>query len=152
MRISDWSSDVCSSDLGDSDLPIGSVVCRTSLTLPSNGCVPINPFIPLSENTQEALDYVLFPAWFEQEIKQQSAQGSISGDLFDGWAGPISFATGGEYRKISTNVTSDPLSQVFPTDYVAAPAPGIRGLPGSVGNAPRSEEHKSALHTLMSIS
>src|SRR3546814_12320930 len=72
MRISDWSSDVCSSDL----------------------------------------------------------------DLFDGWAGPISFATGGEYRKISTNVTSDPLSQVFPADYVAATAPGIRGLPGSVGNAP----------------
>src|SRR3546814_16113755 len=73
MRISDWSSDVCSSDLGDSDLPIGSVVCRTSLTLPSNGCDPINPFIPLSENTQEALDYVLFPAWFEQEITQHSA-------------------------------------------------------------------------------
>src|SRR3546814_8676582 len=36
----------------------------------------------------------------------------------------------------STNVTSDPLSQVFPADYVAATAPGIRGLPGSVGNAP----------------
>src|SRR3546814_14222168 len=106
MRISDWSSDVCSSDLefvgglkgtvdvsgknwswdvsyqrgkstyrrdlsnninrvniynatdsvvvtaanqGDSDLPIGSVVCRTSLTLPSNGCVPINPFLRSEE-------------------------------------------------------------------------------------------------------
>src|SRR3546814_17542129 len=96
---------------------------------------PLLPYTTLFRS-QEALDYVLFPAWFEQEIKQQSAQGSISGDLFDGWAGPISFATGGEYRKISTNVTSDPLSQVFPADYVAAPAPGIRGLPGSVGNAP----------------
>src|SRR3546814_10826435 len=80
---------VTAANQGDSDLPIGSVVCRTSLTLPSNGCVPINPFIPLSENTQEALDYVLFPAWFEQETKQQSAQGSISGDLFVGWAGKL---------------------------------------------------------------
>src|SRR3546814_2035189 len=88
---------------------------------------PLLPYTTLFRS-QEALDYVLFPAWFEQEIKQQSAQGSISGDLFDGWAGPISFATGGEYRKISTNVTSDPRSQVFPADYVAATAPGIRGL------------------------
>src|SRR3546814_9747721 len=117
MRISDWSSDVCSSDLGDSDLPIGSVVCRTSLTLPSNGCVPINPFIPLSENTQEALDYVLFPAWFEQEIKQQSAQGSISGDLFDGWAGPISFATGGEYRKIRSEEHTPELQSLMRISY-----------------------------------
>src|SRR3546814_2092577 len=94
---------------------------------------------PRSTRTDTLFPYTtLFrsPAWFEQEIKQQSAQGSIPGDLFDGWAGPISFATGGEYRKISTNVTSDPLSQVFPADYVAATAPGIRGLPGSVGNAP----------------
>src|SRR3546814_17140339 len=107
----------------DSDLPIGSVVCRTSLTLPSNGCVPINPFIPLSENTQEALDYVLFPAWFEQEIKQQSAQGSISGHLFDGWAGPILFATGGDYIKLYPNVQSRPLSMVFTATFVPSTPP-----------------------------
>src|SRR3546814_5258284 len=65
---------VTAANQGDSDLPIGSVVCRTSLTLPSNGCVPINPFIPLSENTQEALDYVLFPAWFEQRSEEHTSE------------------------------------------------------------------------------
>src|SRR3546814_20904970 len=65
MRISDWSSDVCSSDLhGETKAheeltntwnnarmalaqdavfgPGGSIVCRSTLTNPTNGCVPIN--------------------------------------------------------------------------------------------------------------
>src|SRR5690606_5633063 len=62
---------VTAENQGASGLPIGSTVCRTSLTLPSNGCVPVNPFIPLAQNSQEALDYVLFEAWFEQEIEQE---------------------------------------------------------------------------------
>jgi outer membrane receptor protein involved in Fe transport len=126
---------VTAANRGASGLPIGSVACRTSLAAPTNGCVPINPFIPLSQNSAQALDYVLFHAWFEQVIKQQSVEANLSGDLFDGWAGPISFATGGEYRKISTDVTSDPLSQVMPADYIAATAAGIRGLPGSIANS-----------------
>lgn len=124
-------------NVGSSGFAIGSIVCRTSLTNPTNGCVPINPFIPLSQNSPEALDYIFFEAWFKQAIRQQSVQANISGDLAQGWAGPISVAFGAEYRRINTTVTSDPLSQTLPADYIAQTAAGIRGLPSSANSPNR---------------
>lgn len=123
---------VTAANRGSSGLALGSIACRTTLTQPTNGCVPINPFIPLSENSQAALDYVFFEAFFEQRIKQQSAQANVSGRLFEGWAGPISAAFGVEYRDISTTVVSDALSQLLPATYIDATASGIRGLPSSI--------------------
>lgn len=123
---------VTAANRGTSGLALNSIVCRTTLTQPGNGCVPINPFIPLSENSQAASDYVFFQAFFNQRIKQQSAQANISGRLFEGWAGPISAAVGAEYRNIKTTVTSDALSQTLPATYISATAAGIRGLPAAV--------------------
>ena len=37
---------VTAANRGTSGLALGSTVCRTTLTQPTNGCVPINPFIP----------------------------------------------------------------------------------------------------------
>jgi outer membrane receptor protein involved in Fe transport len=47
--------------------------------------------------------------WF---ITQDAAGASLQGDLFRNWAGPVSFATGVEYRHESANITADPLSVI----------------------------------------
>lgn len=123
---------VTEANQGSSGLPIGSIACRTTLSVPDNGCVPLDPFIPLSENSQAGLDYINFIAWFEQSIEQQSVQAAVSGEAFDNWAGTVTMAAGAEYRSIDTVVTSDPLSRVLPATVIAETAPNIRGLPGSV--------------------
>ena len=46
-------------------------------------------------------------------------------------------AFGAEYRRINTTVTSDPLSQTLPADYIAQTAAGIRGLPSSANSPNR---------------
>ena len=126
---------VTAANRGASGLAVGSTVCRTSLTLPSNGCVPINPFIPLSQDSQTAQNYIFFREQFRQTMDQQSAQANISGKLFDDWAGPVLVAAGVEWRRNSDDVISDTGSQTRPAAYVAATAPGLRGLPASANSA-----------------
>lgn len=121
---------VTTANQGTSGLPIGSIVCRTSLTDPANGCVPLNIFGP-GAASQGALDYIYESMGFKQSTRQDAAAVSTQGEVFDTWAGPVSIALGAEWRKVRTVVTSDELSQMLPTDYVAQYTPGVRGLPGS---------------------
>jgi len=89
--------------------PDGSVVCRSTLTDPTKGCVPFNPFGSESASA-EAVDYVngASPAYIK--TTQQVAALNLSGEPFSTWAGPVSFAIGAEYRKETANVESDALS------------------------------------------
>jgi outer membrane receptor protein involved in Fe transport len=106
--------------------PSGNIVCRVTLTNPGlyPGCVPLNV---LGEGTASpaALDYVTGTSEYEANNKMDSAQASISGDLFEGWAGPVSFAFGGEYRKASLVQTSNS-DPTIPTDFT-----GLRGVVNS---------------------
>jgi iron complex outermembrane recepter protein len=91
--------------------PNGSIVCRSTLANPTNGCVPLNR-IGIGGVTQAAIDYVFNngqqPQRF-QTLRQDVAALNVStNDLFETWAGPVSFATGGEWRRERVDGFVDP--------------------------------------------
>jgi len=87
----------------------GTIVCRSTLTSPNNGCVPLNIF-GQGVASQAAIDYILGDQFTRQTYKQHVVEASIHGDLFSTWAGPVSLAAGGSYRREEIVAVSDPLS------------------------------------------
>ncbi|WP_164155488.1 TonB-dependent receptor plug domain-containing protein [Sandarakinorhabdus rubra] len=89
----------------------GTIVCRSTLTSPTNGCVPLNR-IGVGGVTQAAIDYVFNNGAQPQRLqtlRQDVAALSFStNDLFETWAGPVSFATGGEWRRERVSGFVDP--------------------------------------------
>jgi len=90
----------------------GNIVCRVNIDAnPANdmaGCVPLNR-IGIGGVTQDALDW-LFAIYPErtQYITQDVAGFNFStSELFENWAGPVSLAFGGEYRKESVDGITD---------------------------------------------
>ncbi len=77
------------------------IVCRSTLTIdPNNGCVPWNPLgINVNGQNQAGLAYVTGTSSVEQTIEQKVYAGSVSGDVFSTWAGPVSVALSAEYRE-----------------------------------------------------
>jgi len=94
-------------------VPNGNIVCRSTLTDPTNplvaGCQPLNLF---GENnfSAAAKAYSYGTAWTNIDIYQDVAAASIQGDLVELWAGPLSVAAGLEYRRDDVSGRSDPLS------------------------------------------
>lgn len=88
----------------------GTIVCRSTLTNPNNGCAPLNIF-GQGAASQAAIDYVLGEQFTRQRYTQHVIEGSLQGDLFSTWAGPVSFATGASYRREEIKAVSDPLSR-----------------------------------------
>lgn len=88
----------------------GQIVCRSTLTAPTNGCVPYNPFgqRPL---TAEQRAYIIGTSIQNLTYRQDVAEVSAKGPLFALPAGDLSLAVGGEYRRERANATSDLLSQ-----------------------------------------
>jgi iron complex outermembrane receptor protein len=86
------------------------VICRSTLTNPNNGCVPMNPFgsQPLS---QAVLNNVIGVSAQDIRYEQHVAAGNLAGNLFELPAGPVSFAAGAEYREEKARATADPISQ-----------------------------------------
>ncbi|HEX8486615.1 TonB-dependent receptor plug domain-containing protein [Sphingomonas sp.] len=95
-------------------IPAGRIVCRSTLTAPTNGCVPLNR-IGIGGATPQAIQYVLYDGLQPlrtQRLKQQvGALNFSTNNLIDLWAGPISIAFGGEYREESVSGDVDPLFQ-----------------------------------------
>jgi outer membrane receptor protein involved in Fe transport len=106
--------------------PGGSIVCRSTLTTPGNGCVPFNVLGDGSPSA-EARAYVLGDGWADTTIEQQAAGLSVRGSPFSLWAGEVSVGGGVEYRNIEVTTVSDPISQT-----VIVAAPGSRGLPATL--------------------
>jgi len=75
-----------------------SIVCRSTLTDPTDGCVPFNVF-GQGSTTREAFDYVTRTQRSISTRTQNVAAASLQGTAFTNWAGPVSVATGVEYRK-----------------------------------------------------
>lgn len=101
----------------------GKIVCRVTLTNPTlyPGCQPLNLFGTATES-QAAYDYLLSDSKYRAKNKMDSVQANLSGTLFDGWAGPVSFAVGAEYRKSSLDQTTNSDPNVA-TDFT-----GLRGV------------------------
>jgi iron complex outermembrane receptor protein len=82
----------------DAVLNNGQIVCRSTIANPTNGCVPLNR-LGQGVASQAALDYVLGTPLREQEFTQDVAAFNLTTNSIQGWAGPISLATGVEYRR-----------------------------------------------------
>ena len=91
--------------------PAGQIVCTSTLTNPNDGCVPLNVF-GWGVASPEAIAYVKGTATQNLTLKQNVAAASVSGEPFSLWAGPVSLAFGGEYRKEQISGVGDPISAV----------------------------------------
>lgn len=104
--------------------PNGSIVCRSTLTQPSDGCVPFNLF-GNGRRSQEAVDYITGSVVNQQNNEQDVAALDIRGDLFELPAGPLAIASGIEYRRESIVQVTDPISRSTISNA------NIRGMPAA---------------------
>lgn len=87
----------------------GQIVCRSTLTNPNNGCVPVNLF-GFNNFSPAAKAYLYGDGWLNQEFTQKAFAANLQGDLFSTWAGPVPLAVGVEYRDNNASTTADPIS------------------------------------------
>jgi outer membrane receptor protein involved in Fe transport len=123
---------------GTAGLTAGSIVCRTTLTNPGNGCVPLNVLGPNSA-TPQALAYVLGAPVQHQVIKQDVADIAISGEPFSLWAGPVSVGIGATWRREAAVSVSDATSESYNPAVPGTPAfkPGLTPiLSGNINRFP----------------
>jgi iron complex outermembrane receptor protein len=96
--------------------PDGKIACYVSTTASANlypGCVPLNPFGPTAV-TQDAWKYFTQDTYFISTNSLDDVGGSVSGEIFEGWAGPIKAAVSAEMRWSSLTIVSNAL----PTQFV----------------------------------
>lgn len=86
--------------------PNGTPVCRIALTDPSTACRPLNLF-GSGRADQAAIDYATATWHAFDETWLQTAGLILSGEPFELWNQPVSFATGIEYRKEEFRSTYD---------------------------------------------
>ena len=79
-------------------VPAGTIVCRSTLTAPTNGCIPLNR-LGINVANPAAFANVLGAPFRNQRFKQTVAGINLSTIPFATWAGDVSVAVGGEYRK-----------------------------------------------------
>lgn len=99
---------------GVAGVAAGVPICRSTLTNPTNGCVPMNLF---GEGSPGAASIGWVTGYSEglqtrQDLSLNQEIWSIDGQYspFSTWAGPVSIAAGFEYRKESFSSTADALS------------------------------------------
>jgi outer membrane receptor protein involved in Fe transport len=90
----------------------GNIVCRINAdTITTNddpNCVALNR-LGVGVASQAALDYVLGEPRRVQTFSQDVAAVNLSTNEFQGWAGPISVATGIEWRRDKQDAVVDPI-------------------------------------------
>lgn len=96
--------------------PNGSIVCRSTLTNPADGCVPFNLF-GTGVNSQAQIDYVTGDPYRRDVYKQNVVSINIAGEPFDIWAGPVSIAFGVEHRTESANGYADAITTASPGNW-----------------------------------
>jgi iron complex outermembrane receptor protein len=107
-------------------IPAGTIICRASLTAPGfyPGCVPIDVF-GNGAPSQAAKDYVFGTTWWRAQNAMDDVAANITGELFEGWAGPVSAAIGVEYRSQSLDeITNVPDNAFNPVGLRGNFAPG----------------------------
>lgn len=106
----------------------GQIACRVNIdsitTNDDSKCAPFNLF-GAGSPSQAAKQYVTGTSTLDMDIKQKVAAINVRGDLYQGWAGPISSAFGVEYRKEELNAWADPDSEL--NLWQTSNRKGIRG-------------------------
>lgn len=90
------------------DPATGHIVCRSTLTNPANGCIPVNVF---GDGSLTLNPYVNGTAEFRLVTTQAVASANLRGTPFSTWAGPVALAFGIEGRRDHAVGTSDAISQ-----------------------------------------
>jgi iron complex outermembrane receptor protein len=91
-------------------------ICRSTLTNPNNGCVALNLF-GTGQFSRAAFNYAFGSPRVEQHIQQHVAALNTTGTLIDLWAGPVSVATGVEFRQDITRADADAVGQAVGWQY-----------------------------------
>ena len=88
--------------------PNGQVMCRSTLTNPTNGCVPYNP-MGIGVNSAAAIKYSFGTSFRHDSLRQDATAANVSGEPFSTWAGPVSVALGIEHRyeRVTSIETAD---------------------------------------------
>jgi outer membrane receptor protein involved in Fe transport len=93
----------------------GTIVCRSSLTDPDNGCIPLDIFGPSGTRfdpvSPPAAPYIFGTSRAVLETGQKVLALSLSGEPLATGAGPVSVVVGAEFRRETARQTVDPLSQ-----------------------------------------
>jgi outer membrane receptor protein involved in Fe transport len=101
---------VTTANRGTSNLPLGSIACRSTLTAPTNGCIPLNVF-GINTASAQALAYIAPPHanHLDQQLNQDEAAASMQGTLpWELPAGKVAVVFGAGYRKEAAVATADP--------------------------------------------
>lgn len=109
----------------------GNIVCNVSLTAPGAypGCVPMNPF-GSGNVSQAAKDYIFGTTSWKAKNTMDDFGANLTGTLVEGWAGPIKFAVGGQYRHAGLKVTTSVPNNTFNPQNLRL-GPDGNALPGS---------------------
>ncbi len=87
----------------------GQAVCQVSLTANAGrypGCVPMNIFGPTA-TTDAMWEYVRKPTNYEGITETTDVEGYINGAPFSTWAGEVTMALSGEWRKLEYELISE---------------------------------------------
>jgi iron complex outermembrane recepter protein len=86
----------------------GAIVCRSSLTDPTNGCIPWNP-MGTGVNSQAALQYIapLVGPYRYEATTETVEEATLAGEPFSIWAGPVSVAFSLQHREDKMNIVGD---------------------------------------------
>ncbi|PYD90007.1 TonB-dependent receptor [Pseudomonas syringae pv. pisi] len=134
--------------------PDGRIVCRNPVAAAS-GCVPLN-IIGDNPIDPAAWAYIAPANGPRQRTTQSQDVGSfnINGELFEGWAGPISLATGAEYRREKYRVRGDaygngvtpdsPNNAMYPADPLLNTTVGNNWYAGNFHNGEGSYNVREA--------
>jgi outer membrane receptor protein involved in Fe transport len=101
---------VTAANVGSSGLPLGSVVCRSTLTTPGNGCSPVN-ILGKASGSEAAYAYIFGTATSKTISKLREASFNLQGEPMATWAGPVSLGTGADFRKEELEASVDAISQ-----------------------------------------
>ena len=85
----------------------GSIVCRSTLTSPHNGCIPVDI---LGDGSETLNSFVNGSATYHLLTQQSVADVDLNGEPFSDWAGPVSIASGYEFRRETGLGVADPVS------------------------------------------
>ncbi len=113
----------------------GKIVCRNAVAA-ANGCVPLN-IIGNNPVDPAAWGYIAPGAGPIQRTTQSQdvASANFNGEIWEGWAGPLSMATGAEWRREKYDVHGDPYGAgVSPDSIGGAAYPLDPTLNSTVGN------------------
>ncbi len=85
----------------------GATVCRSTLTNPASGCIPVDPF---GDGSAKTNSFVNGSATYKLVMDQTVTDIDLNGNPFSTWAGVVSVASGLEYRREAARATADSVS------------------------------------------